>query len=569
MTGPAISVSNLGKRYRAYGSPWERLKHILLPGSKPFDGREFVALENVTFDVARGCALGVIGPNGAGKSTLLKILSGIVEPSEGEAHLNGKVSSIIELGAGFHPDFTGRENALLNATILGYSPDEANRAYEKIAAFSELGRYLDMPVRTYSSGMFVRLAFAVAISAQPEILLVDEALAVGDAVFAHRCLARIREMKERGVTIVFVSHDTNAIVNVCDRTIFLDRGNLVADGVPREVVHLYLLNVAERLTTYNEAPTVSAPFHEIGAVETPGEKRFGSFEARITAFDLLDAAGNPNGRLPSGPLATFQMTVQFDTKVENPVFGVMIKNRYGVEVFGTNTYLRKMTTGTFEPGDTARASFTVPMLLGSGSYTASFAVHTAEGHFYDYRVDACVLEVVGSGDTIGLAALPPVIEINRVDGDTATAGDDFLDRIYGNAPAKIEMVAGSERHLSGTWYMPEVLDGVPCRWSGATAIAYLRLPEGSAHLVIRAKTEDPEVRQHPSKMECFVNNQSVGSADIRHGQWEELTFPLGSLPTGRVVALRLSSPGWVPANRLPGSQDTRELGVLVASIEAR
>ena len=282
--------------------------------------------------------------------------------------------------------------------------------YDEIADFCQLGGYMDMPVKTYSSGMFVRLAFAVAVSARPEILLVDEALAVGDAVFAHRCLARIREMREAGTTIVLVSHDTNMIGQVCDRAIFLDRGRLAAEGDPRDVVHHYLLSVAERLTAARAGgERLAARFHEIGAVEsaTGGgeasmiERRFGTFEARI--FDLW--SGRPSGeagrRFGSGECAVFRMKVRFDADVSEPVFGLMIRNRYGMELFGTNTHLRKQPMRPARAGSAADVRFEIPLMLGGGPYSASFAVHTAAGHYYDYRVDALVFEVLQSPDCGG------------------------------------------------------------------------------------------------------------------------------------------------------------------------
>lgn len=410
-------MRNLTKRYRAYGGAWQRLRGALFP-DQPLNGaREFVALDDVSLSLARGSALGVIGANGAGKSTLLKILAGIIEPTSGEVRMHGKVASIIELGAGFHPDFTGRQNVFLNNAINGLSEDHAAESFEQIAQFSELGKYLDMPVRTYSSGMFVRLAFAVAVSARPEILLIDEALAVGDAVFAHRCLSRIREMRERGVTIVFVSHDTNTVAGLCDRAILLEQGRITSDGEARDVIHSYLLRVAERLTTLDDGGSDPATFHEVGAhdvSEAGTERRFGSFQAKIEDIRIEDEDGNEAAKLASGKIARFKIRLKFNRDVENPVIGIMFKNRFGVEIFGTNTKLRKLDSGTYRAGDTAEAIFELPLLIGDGIYTVSFAIHTAEGHFFDYRVDARVFEVLGGFDNIGIASLPTTIATRKL-----------------------------------------------------------------------------------------------------------------------------------------------------------
>lgn len=566
----AISIRNLGKRYRAFSSPLERLKEIAFPSATQHS-REFVALQNVNLEIPRGCAVGVIGPNGAGKSTLLKILAGIIDPSEGEVHVNGKIASIIELGAGFHPDFTGRQNVFLNATIMGYSSAHSRRVYDDIVRFCELGKYMDMPVKTYSSGMFVRLAFAVAISAEPEILLVDEALAVGDAVFAHRCLSRIREMRDRGVTIVFVSHDTNTIAGVCDRAIFIDRGQLVADGPPKDVIHLYLLNVAERLTTLNERGNAAAAFHEVGAVASTSEdseRRFGSFQARITDIFIEDEAGARLEKIVTGTATVVRMIVRFDHGIGNPVFGVMIRNRFGVEIFGTNTYLRKMGTGDFQHGDTLEVRFRIPMMLGAGVYSVSVAVHTAGGHFFDYRVDARVFEVVGVTDTIGIASLPAQIGFRRV-GREAASEDGLLEKIYSAAPSEIFMGSDAEPFLTGEWYAPQHQDDLVCRWMGRTAQVFIRIPQRAAAIQALVRTFCPEAPQNPLVVDCFVGDEKAATAQIAGFEWTEIEIPAPAAMRGRVVGVRLCADRtWVPRDYDHQSTDTRELSVLVAHARA-
>jgi ABC-type polysaccharide/polyol phosphate transport system ATPase subunit len=383
-----------------------------------------VALENVSFDIAPGTALGVIGPNGAGKSTLLKILSGVLSPTNGEMSLSGRISSIIELGAGFHPEFSGRDNVLMNAELHGLTREEALGRLESIADFSELGRYFDMPVRTYSSGMFVRLAFSLAVAVDPQVLLVDEALAVGDAVFVHRCLNRIRELRESGVTIVLVTHDTATVAGLCDRALLIHSGQLAADGPPKDVIHRYLVHVAERLTRMESGGTFHAVgAHEAGDDDEAGairEARFGSLEARIVDCWAEDLESRRINKVLGGDTIRLAMSVEFDRAVTDPIFGVMIRNRFGVEMFGTNTHLRQDPVPSFGAGDSAMVRFELPMMLDGGAYGISFAIHAANGEYFDYRTDAVVVEVVAAHDSGGLIRLPTHISVERQEASNRT-----------------------------------------------------------------------------------------------------------------------------------------------------
>lgn len=411
----AIVVKNLTKRYRVYPHPMDRLKEVMTLNRRCYH-REFTALEGVDLAIEKGRVMGIIGPNGAGKSTLLKVLAGIIEPTDGQLAVHGRIASIIELGTGFHGDFSGRDNVYMNAAIMGYRRDQVDSFFDEIARFAELGSYMDMPVKTYSSGMFVRLAFSIAIHVNPDVFLVDEALAVGDAVFAHRCLKRIREMKERGVTICFVSHDVNAVQGICDEAVLFDRGRLMDRGLPKHVIQRYQTIIAERIARSAGGAESPTDFHSVGAPETSaeiGEQRFGTFEAQIVSTDVHDSAGRAIKQLVSGDRVTFAIDVEFRKDIADPVFGIMLRNRYGIEVFGTNSYLRNERTGAFRAGQKARVLFRTPLNIGVGIYTASFAVHTPAGHFYDYRVDNMVIEVVGPIPSIGIANLPLEIEVSR------------------------------------------------------------------------------------------------------------------------------------------------------------
>lgn len=566
----AVEVRRLSKKYRVFDRPMTRLRAAVAPGTVR-GGREFVALDDVSFALERGTALGVLGPNGAGKSTLLKVLGGIVEPTSGDVVLRGTVASIIELGAGFHPDFTGRQNALLNAEILGFTPAQALAAYDEIAAFCELGSYLDMPVRTYSSGMFVRLAFAVAVSARPDVLLVDEALAVGDAVFAHRCLGRIREMREAGVTIVFVSHDTNMILGVCDRAVYLDRGRLMADGAPKDVVHSYLLNVAERLTESSGEKGSVSRFHNVGAVEKDhgnGERRFGSFQASITEFAVEDGGGNPATTLASGRPARFRMRVRFDTVVADPVFGLMLKNRFGVEMFGTNTMLRQQATGRFGPGDAAEVVFELPLHLGAAVYSASFAVHTAAGHFFDYRVDAAVFEVTGVAETIGLLNLPTEVSVARIAGGGATGADGLREELHADAPGRLDMGPDALPFLEGDWHAAERDGDGWARWSGARASAFMRCPAAGGRVSVRFRALHPDIDGKPVTASLRVEDGPAVTEEVGDDAPRTLEADIPRSLWGRVIRVTVGTDRtWVPAECAPGSADTRALGLRATTLE--
>ncbi|MCX7962985.1 MAG: ABC transporter ATP-binding protein [Candidatus Sumerlaea chitinivorans] len=561
-----IVVEHVTKCYRIYPSPWQRLRAI---GGGRARAREFVALDNVSLSVARGSVLGVLGANGAGKSTLLKILAGIVAPTVGEVQVRGKVASIIELGAGFHPDFTGRDNVRLNAAILGYPPEDLPRIMQFVEDFTELGTYLDLPVKTYSSGMFVRLAFAVAISADPDVLLVDEALAVGDAIFAHRCLARIRELRERGCTIVFVTHDTNALTQVCDRAILLEHGRLVADGPPADVVDLYLVKVAERLTASPHDRNL-VRFHSVGATERSAaheEKRFGSFEAVITDCLIEDANGRPAERLVTGSPARFRMLVRFHRTITNPVFGVMLKNRYGMEMFGTNTHLRAMETGVAQAGTVWDVAFDTTLALGAGSYTASFAVHTADGHFFDYRVDARTFEVIGTPEFVGAVNLPVAVAIRPVDGRLGHS-DDLASRLYHDAPTTLDFSETGERFFAGAWHAPQRDSHGAYRWLGEEGLAFLSTRNAEA-IELEAETYCPDVAHRPIELRLLADGTEIGKMVFADPSVKRKVWELPPSVRGKIVTLTLNaSRTWCPRSFDPQSNDARELSVLVRRLAA-
>lgn len=353
---------------------------------------DFWALRDVNFVVEPGETLGIIGENGSGKSTILKLISRILEPTQGRVEVNGCVSALLELGAGFHPDLTGRENIYLNASLLGFSRREIHRKAESIVAFSELERFIDIPVRRYSSGMFMRLGFAIAIHVDPDILLTDEVLAVGDESFQRKCLEKIAELQRCGKTILFVSHDMNAIRNLCSRVLWLHQGQVQAIGEADRVVDAYLLFIHEREAEFLEerqcrleetAPEEAAvPPSGKGTVQ-PSPNRWGSGEISFQRVRFLDAQGNDCFLHRSGEPAVIEMAYQVLRPRPDPVFGIAIYRQDGVWVYGTNTAIDGLTLETLRGKGTVCFHMPALHLLG-GQYWLDVAVHARDGTPYDY-----------------------------------------------------------------------------------------------------------------------------------------------------------------------------------------
>lgn len=348
------------------------------------------ALEEVSFEVAPGEAFGVVGGNGSGKSTLLKLVSGILRPDAGRLEVDGSVAALIELGAGFHPEISGRENVYINGSVLGLSRREIEARYERIVEFAGLEEFIEEPVKNYSSGMYVRLGFAVAIHTDPEILLVDEVLAVGDEAFAHKCLRRIEELLAAGRTVVFVSHALALVESLCSRVLWLDRGRVRELGEPRRVVDAYRADVAEQESREHRAekeereraepePAVVA----LGAAE-PEVSRWGTGAAEIEGVRLLDGAGAERYRFESGEPVEVEIAARAGAPLEDFVFGVSLSTPRGVEVWGSNTDLAGMRGGRFEGLARARLRL-VDLRLAPGEYFLDVAVHARDGAPYDYR----------------------------------------------------------------------------------------------------------------------------------------------------------------------------------------
>ena len=402
----ALGVENVSKQYRIYDHPADRLKESLTRG-RLRRHREFWALRDITFEIEAGTTVGIIGQNGCGKSTLLQIISGTLTPTHGQVSSQGRIAALLELGAGFNPEFTGVENVFMNASLMGFSRRETQRLFPNIERFAEIGQFIHQPIKTYSSGMYVRLAFAIAASVEPDILVIDEALAVGDAVFQHRCLRRIKELHDRGSTVLFVSHDTAAVRALCDRAILLNAGRMIADGTPADVLNDYQRIVMERQEAYEidtAIPADSAPA-EARPSKVQYIYRHGDGSATIIGTELCDDLGRSVQIVESGAPLTVTVSVRFERDVESPVIGFLIRNRLGIHAYGTNSKEQQLQLGTMRSGETVSLRFAFRCWLGIDDYSLSFAVHSLEGQAYDWVDGALFFRVVSANVTEGVANL--------------------------------------------------------------------------------------------------------------------------------------------------------------------
>jgi ABC-type polysaccharide/polyol phosphate transport system ATPase subunit len=394
---PSITVRDLSKSYRLLGtrSQFATLKSALLKRDLRLAPEASVpALKDISFVVDRGEAFGIVGRNGSGKSTMLKIISGILKPTSGTVSVHGRIAALIELGAGFHPEITGRENVYINGIMLGLTRKEIDARFDRIIEFAGIGDFLDQPVKTYSSGMYVRLGFAVAVHVDPDILLIDEVLSVGDEEFSQKCIAKIQEMKYRGVTLIFVTHQLEQVRKLCDRALWLDHGEATAIGDPTRVVDAYLQVVAGGSAPL-PPPVPDEPKKEAAkSEEAPEEERWGSGEVILRRVALTDDKGRELVALGAGTPVTIEMDVEVRAAQTDFVFGVGIYHADGTCVYGTNTDLEGLTPQKLDAN--GRVRFVMPSLdLVAGAYRVDAAIHTRNGRAFDYR-RGCIRFVVGS-----------------------------------------------------------------------------------------------------------------------------------------------------------------------------
>jgi ABC-type polysaccharide/polyol phosphate transport system ATPase subunit len=406
-----LSVENVSKQYRIYERPADRLKETLTRGRWKRH-REFWALRDISFELESGTTTGIIGPNGCGKSTLLQIIAGTLDPTHGVVRHEGRVAALLELGAGFNPEFTGVENVLMNAALLGFSPAEAESLLPEIERFAEIGEFIHQPVKTYSSGMYVRLAFAVAVSSMPQILLIDEALAVGDAVFQHRCLRRIREMQETGATILFVSHDPGAIRALCSRALLLHAGRMEILGKPVDVLSRYQKLIMAREDAYESKQHEAEAAVDIGVNEEVEDSqplrysyRHGDGSAEIFRVELLNAAHRPMEIVESGEAVLLRLRLRFDTDAEAPVCGFLLRNRHGIHLYGTNTELQRVDFGPVRRGEIVEVTFAFDCWLAPDTYSVTVAVHSSDGISFDWLDGVLFFRVMSMIAVEGVANL--------------------------------------------------------------------------------------------------------------------------------------------------------------------
>ncbi len=395
-----LRINGIGKAYKRYARRSGRIAEWLGLGKR--HELRWV-LRDLSFDISAGEAVGIIGINGAGKSTLLKIITGTTRPTTGTVEAGGRISALLELGMGFHPDFTGRQNVTMAAQLHGIANEDIDRRMQEIEEFAEIGDYIDQPVRTYSSGMQVRLAFSVATAIRPDILIVDEALSVGDTYFQHKSFDRIRQFREQGTTLLFVSHDPGAIKTLCDRAILLDQGGIVQDGSPVGVLDYYNAMIAKKHVDYE--------IRQEEKTRGTGVTRSGSQEAGIETVELL-VGGSPVSALSSGDPAVIRVTGKAHRDIQELTVGILIRDRLGNDVFGTNTFHHDASGKNISAGDNFALEFRFPGLhLGSGSFSITVALHRGNDHTagnYDWWDRALVFQAIPSSAplSIGVCNFP-------------------------------------------------------------------------------------------------------------------------------------------------------------------
>ncbi len=448
----AIRVEDVSKLYKLYDKPSDRFKEALgLTRKKKY--HEHYALHHLSFDVKKGETVGIIGTNGAGKSTILKIITGVLSASEGSVEINGRISALLELGAGFNMEYTGIENIYLNGTMIGFSKEEIEEKMEDILSFADIGDFVYQPVKTYSSGMFVRLAFAVAINIDPEILIVDEALSVGDAFFQAKCYKKFDDFKEAGKTVIFVSHDLSSISRYCDRVVLLNKGHKLSEGSPKDMINLYKkVMVGALKEEEKEKESLPLAFKQTEEAEPTAEKKtaeetekenetsakgneekklwkshfqlnpnvdeYGDGRASIIDFAIVDENGMLSSSIMKGGRFTIKSKVAFHSRIGNPIFTYTIKNLQGLAITGTNTMYEKESIGWAEEGDIYLASFEQEMNLQGGEYLLSISCTGYEnGDFCVYHrlYDVLNITVISQKDTVGFYDMNSLTKLVKVE----------------------------------------------------------------------------------------------------------------------------------------------------------
>ena len=423
---PAIEIRDLVKVYKLYDRARDRVKDAFGLSRHKAQKRHY-ALNGVNLCIRKGETVGIIGTNGSGKSTILKIITGVLSPTSGQVKVDGRISALLELGAGFNQEYNGIENVYLNGTMMGFTDKEIDEKLPDILEFADIGDYVNQPVKTYSSGMFVRLAFAVAINIEPEILIVDEALSVGDVFFQAKCYHKFEEFKKMGKTIVFVSHDLSVISKYCDRVFLLNKGTLLGEGSPKEMIDAYkrVLVGQYELPEENPGEEGQAALEEgapkAGEAVNPDVQEYGTGQARILEYYLTDERGVRALAILKGSEFTLHMRVRFQAHVPAPIFAFSFKDALGTEITGTNTMIEKSFLESGEPGQVKDIAFTQKMSLQGGEYLLSMGVTGYDGdtfQVYHRLYDALDVTVVSDKNTVGYYDMDSTVQVRQVSGES-------------------------------------------------------------------------------------------------------------------------------------------------------
>ncbi len=417
-----IDIKNLTKEYKMYASKKDRLVETIFPSVKKHS--TFRAMDNLNLEVKKGEILGILGKNGAGKSTLLKMVTGVVVPTSGEIKVNGKISSLLELGTAFNMELTGLENIYQHGQVMGLSKEEIEATKQDVIDFADIGDHLYQPVKTYSSGMFARLAFACAINVDPEILIVDEVLSVGDMAFQLKCFKKFQQFKERGKTILFVTHSIADVLKNCTRTIILQNGKKTFDGGVKEGVELYKKIITGNAPTENktdekkfvkgkEENTWKSHFNE-----NPNVIEYGNLKAQVIDYGVFDENNKYLSFIDNDKTVVLKSKIKFNEEIDNPIFTMTIKDFNGVEIAGTNTMIEKIYPGKFQKGEIAEVEFKQKLPIAPNKYTLSFScTHinaNGELEVLNRKYEALLIEIISSKDNVGLVKLDTKIDIKRV-----------------------------------------------------------------------------------------------------------------------------------------------------------
>ena len=552
-----IEIKGLSKRFRVYDRPLDRLKEWLTPSGMSFHWA-YWALRDVDLTVKKGSSLGIIGVNGAGKSTLLKILCGTLSPTFGSVEIKGRIAGLLELGSGFHPEFTGRQNIYLNARLLGLSDEDIEKKLQSIVEFAELGDFLDHPLRIYSTGMALRLGFSVAANVDPDILIIDEALAVGDAYFQQKCLKYLKDFRAKGGTLIFVSHDPGAVKLLCDSAVLLHKGRIVANDTPENVLNYYntllVRDDADKesfiLERKQQEAKSSLPQHS------------GSFEAIIEKVSLV-SDGCETRTLFAGHKAELKVAVKALNDIEPPTIGFSLRDRLGYEVLGTNTMLLKKETPALKAGEGLEVSFELPPMLGPGEYTVTVAAHPGRDHIehcYDWtdRMLAFKVALEDESSCVGLLSVPVTAKIEKAETDGRNA-KEILESAFAGAPSEITISEEANRFLTTGFYPPEKIGESYACWTSGHAVFVLK-SEGAKGLIIRCATDARQFESGPLELTLTVNGKKEVKKTITSPDWQEVEFPFESEEQGMLRCSLQVGGTFIPEN------DKRALGILISKI---